>query len=60
MKPLYQARDGRGGCPCCQRFTSNGDTANNKGGKTGARMKAKRDIQKELRTGGRDGLLQHS
>lgn len=51
MKPLHAAICRLRRCPCCQGKYSkkNSGAANKNHGKTAARMKARRDIAKELR-----------
>lgn len=50
MKPLHAEVTRLRRCPCCQSKYSKKNSGQNKNhGKTAARMKAKREIAKELR-----------
>lgn len=50
MKPLHASVCRLRRCPCCQGKYSKKNSGSNKNhGKTAARMKARRDIAKELR-----------
>lgn len=49
MKPLHSAITRLRRCPCCQgKYSKKNAGSNKNAGKTAARMKAKREIKKEL------------